>query len=47
MWGDRAPLAALLEPARPGEERAGETTRLGAYAVRLWEPMLRFEMAGV
>jgi exodeoxyribonuclease V gamma subunit len=47
VCGDRATLAALLEPARPGEERAGETTRLGAYAVRLWEPMLRFEMAGV
>ena len=47
VWGDKAPLSALLEPARPGEEREGETTRLGAYAVRLWEPMLRFELAGV
>ena len=43
VWGPHAPLGVLLEPPRPGEERPGESTRLGAYAARLWEPMLRFE----
>ncbi|ONI73911.1 exodeoxyribonuclease V subunit gamma [Kribbella sp. ALI-6-A] len=43
VWGPNAPLKVLLEPTRPGEEWQGEPTRLGAYAARLWEPMLRFE----
>jgi exodeoxyribonuclease V gamma subunit len=43
VWGPHTRLDALLDPARPGEERPGEPTRLGAYAARLWEPMLRFE----
>jgi exodeoxyribonuclease V gamma subunit len=43
VWGPNAPLKVLLEPTRPGEERPGEPTRLGAYAARVWEPMLRFE----
>lgn len=42
-WGHGVPLDDLLRPARPGEERAGEDTRLGAYAARLWLPMLRAE----
>ncbi len=43
VWGEHAPLDALLTPPRSGEEVAGETTRLGAYAARLWLPMLRSE----
>ncbi|GAA1587437.1 exodeoxyribonuclease V subunit gamma [Kribbella sancticallisti] len=47
VWGPNSPLKALMEPTRPGEERPGEPTRLGAYAARVWEPMLRFEQGGV
>ncbi|QNE16953.1 exodeoxyribonuclease V subunit gamma [Kribbella qitaiheensis] len=43
IWGPHARLDVLTAPTRPGEERPGEPTRLGAYAARLWEPMLRFE----
>jgi exodeoxyribonuclease V gamma subunit len=43
LWGPNASLNALLESARPGEERPGESRRLGAYAAVIWEPMLRFE----
>jgi len=43
VWGKNAPLDDLLEPVRPGEEFDGETTRLGAYAGRLWLPLLRAE----
>ncbi|MGI9156119.1 MAG: exodeoxyribonuclease V subunit gamma [Marmoricola sp.] len=43
VWGPNSPLDPLLEPVRAVEERPGETTRLGAYAARVWEPMLRFE----
>ena len=34
---------SLMQPLRPGEEYDGETNRLGAYAARLWLPMLRAE----
>ncbi len=40
VWGAGAPLEVLLGEPRPGEEHAGETTRLGALAMRLWRPML-------
>ncbi|MGD9620040.1 MAG: exodeoxyribonuclease V subunit gamma [Mycolicibacterium sp.] len=43
VWGYRSKLAVLLDPARPGEEYDGETTRLGAYSARLWLPMLAAE----
>jgi exodeoxyribonuclease V gamma subunit len=43
VWGRHAVLERLLEVPRPGEERSGEHTRLGAYAARVWEPMLRVE----
>ena len=44
VWGGpSAPFEALLEPPRPGEEVLGEDTRLGAFAARLWVPMLRAE----
>ncbi|WP_028642759.1 exodeoxyribonuclease V subunit gamma [Nocardioides sp. URHA0020] len=45
VWGDHAPLGRLLGPPAPGEETEGEDTRLGAYAVRLWLPLLRSERA--
>jgi exodeoxyribonuclease V gamma subunit len=45
VWGPYTRLDVLLDPTRPDEERVGEPTRLGAYAARLWEPMLRFEQA--
>ncbi len=40
VWGADAPLEVLLGEPRPGEEYAGEATRLGALAMRLWQPML-------
>ncbi|MEV8376030.1 exodeoxyribonuclease V subunit gamma [Kribbella sp. NPDC056861] len=43
VWGPHTRLDVLLDPALPGEERPGEPTRLGAYAARVWDPMLRFE----
>jgi exodeoxyribonuclease V gamma subunit len=46
VWGRHAPLRALLEPPRPGEEVPGESTRLGVFATRLWLPMLRAEACG-
>ena len=39
VWGPGAQLQDLVEPVRPGEEYAGENTRLGAYAARLWRPL--------
>lgn len=42
-WGQGAWLRDLMQPLRPGEEYDGETNRLGAYAARLWLPMLRAE----
>ncbi|WIM87445.1 exodeoxyribonuclease V subunit gamma [Candidatus Mycobacterium wuenschmannii] len=42
-WGDHARLPDLMTPLRPGEEFDSENTRLGAYACRLWLPMLRAE----
>lgn len=44
VWGGPpAPFEALLIPPRAGEEVAGEDTRLGAFAARLWLPLLRAE----
>ncbi|UXA07909.1 exodeoxyribonuclease V subunit gamma [Mycobacterium sp. SMC-2] len=42
-WGKNARLTDLMQPPRPGEEHDGEDTRLGAYAARVWLPMLRAE----
>ena len=42
-WGKEVRLADLMQPLRPGEECDGEDNRLGAYAARLWLPMLRAE----
>lgn len=43
VWGREPELDKLLTPVRPGEEADGETTRLGAYAARLWSPLLDAE----
>ena len=43
VWGREPDLDKLLTPLRPGEETEGETTRLGAYAVRLWAPLIQAE----
>lgn len=40
-WGRYAPLNVLMQPLRPGEEFGSEEHRLGAYAARLWQPLLR------
>ena len=42
-WGKNTRLTELMQPPRPGEEYDGEDTRLGAYAARVWLPMLRAE----
>ncbi|OCB37856.1 exodeoxyribonuclease V subunit gamma [Mycobacterium malmoense] len=44
-WGRNTRLAELMRPVRAGEECDGEDTRLGAYAARVWLPMLRAEGA--
>jgi exodeoxyribonuclease V gamma subunit len=43
VWGKNARLGELMQPVRPGEECDGEDNRLGAYAARVWLPMLRAE----
>ncbi|MEZ0339930.1 exodeoxyribonuclease V subunit gamma [Mycobacterium sp. pV006] len=43
VWGKYTNLQVLLTEVRPGEEYDGENTRLGAYACRLWLPMLHAE----
>ena len=40
VWGEQAPVGVLLGQPHPGEEYAGETTRLGALALRLWAPIV-------
>lgn len=40
-WGPGARLRDLMQPVRAGEEVEGESHRLGAYAARLWLPLLR------
>ncbi len=42
-WGHNARLDDLMQPLRPGEEFDSEDNRFGAYACRLWLPMLRAE----
>lgn len=46
VWGKRAPVEVLMTPVQPGEECDDEKTRLGAYAARLWLPMLHAERSG-
>jgi exodeoxyribonuclease V gamma subunit len=41
VWGPEAPLSRLLEQRPlPGEEYAGQDTRLGALACGLWVPLM-------
>ncbi len=40
-WGKNARLTELMRPVAAGEDCDGEDTRLGAYAARVWLPMLR------
>lgn len=40
-WGEYRPLSVLMTEVRPGEEFEGEDNRLGAYACRVWAPLLR------
>jgi exodeoxyribonuclease V gamma subunit len=42
-WGKNTRLSELMQPLRSGEQYDGENNRLGAYAARLWLPMLRAE----
>ncbi|BCI91196.1 hypothetical protein NIIDMKKI_64020 [Mycobacterium kansasii] len=46
VWGDKPAFGVLLGSPRPGEETAGEGTRLGALAARLWLPLLNAERTG-
>ncbi|MFC8530371.1 exodeoxyribonuclease V subunit gamma [Nocardia sp. NPDC057227] len=46
VWGDRVTLASLLAAPAPQGGGAGEPTRFGALARRLWEPLLRAEQQG-
>ena len=39
-WGPSAPIPGLDRAPAPGEEFDGETTRFGALALRLWNPLL-------
>lgn len=45
-FGSGASLKKLMSPLRLNEDGAGEANRLGAYAARLWLPMLRAEQRG-
>jgi exodeoxyribonuclease V gamma subunit len=45
-WGAQAPLEELMQPLRPGEEHPGEENRLGAFAARVWLPLLQAMQGG-
>ena len=40
VWGRLSLDELMAEPPRPGEEVEGETSRFGALARRLWDPIL-------
>jgi exodeoxyribonuclease V gamma subunit len=42
-WGHIDPLPGSADPPGPGEEFAGETSRFGALALRVWSPLLTAE----
>lgn len=42
-WGEKAVLPGA-DPARAGEEFAGERTRFGALSMRIWSPLLDAEV---
>ncbi len=41
IWGKDPELSVLLDPPSSVEDVEGEATRMGAYAARLWLPMLQ------
>jgi exodeoxyribonuclease V gamma subunit len=41
IWGKDPELSVLLDPPSAVEDVEGEATRMGAYAARLWLPMLQ------
>ena len=43
VWGRGAGLPGVGVPPGPGEEFAGETSRFGALALRVWSPLLGAE----
>jgi exodeoxyribonuclease V gamma subunit len=46
LLGDRAPLPGWDQAPEAGEELAGENSRFGALAMRLWKPLLAAEAGG-
>jgi exodeoxyribonuclease V gamma subunit len=46
VWGPAAALPGLDVAPRLGEEFAGETTRFGALAMRVWSPLIQAEQGG-
>jgi exodeoxyribonuclease V gamma subunit len=42
-WGAKAELPGLHQPPLPDEAHAGEVSRFGALALRLWSPLLDAE----
>jgi exodeoxyribonuclease V gamma subunit len=43
VWGRVAGLPGVGVAPRPGEEFAGETSRFGALAMRVWSPLIQAE----
>jgi exodeoxyribonuclease V gamma subunit len=46
VFGPRCPWQQVCGTPRDGEDGTRQGTRLGAYAVRVWEPLLRRERLG-
>jgi exodeoxyribonuclease V gamma subunit len=46
VWGRAAALPGVGVAPRPGEEFAGETSRFGALAMRVWSPLIQAEQGG-
>ena len=46
IWGTEAPIPGLTTAPVTGEEFAGETTRFGALALRVWSPLIQAEQGG-
>jgi exodeoxyribonuclease V gamma subunit len=43
VFGRDAPFTCLLDEPRPDERWSGERTRLGVYALRIWQPLFEVE----
>jgi exodeoxyribonuclease V gamma subunit len=46
IWGQDAPMPGVSAPPAPGEAFAGETSRFGALALRVWSPLIQAEQGG-